>query len=153
EWGQATMTRLGFQNVRLVPCMVPNWVRGDNEQAFMQTAGGEVKLTCCALGSSPGTPAEGVTGEVVEVHSLQEVVKLGDKVKGKIVFYNRPFDDTLTNQFAAYGRAADQRFAGPGVASKQGAIGVLVRSMTSDPDDTPHTGVTRYDDKGPKAPA
>src|SRR5262245_22693077 len=29
EWAQRTMTELGLENVRLQPCMVPTWVRGD----------------------------------------------------------------------------------------------------------------------------
>src|SRR4051812_36369425 len=58
-WGKATMERLGFQNVRLVPCMVPHWIRGKTEQLTM----GSARLTCCALGGSVGTQRDGVSGE------------------------------------------------------------------------------------------
>lgn len=149
QWGKSTMERLGFQNVRLQPCMVPHWVRGDVESCAMSVAGQPVKLTCCALGSSSGTPEEGVSAEVVEVQSLQELEKLGERVKGKIVFFNRPFDAKLVSTFAQYGSAGDQRFAGPAAAAKAGAVAALVRSMTGDPDDVPHTGTTR----DPKIPA
>ena len=148
QWGKATMERLGFQNVRLLPCVVPHWVRGDVEKCVLR-AEESVDLTCCALGSSPGTLNDGVTAEVVEVKSLDELQKLGDRVKGKIVFFNRPFDAKLVSTFAQYGAAGDQRFAGPAAAAKQGAVAALVRSMTGDPDDVPHTGTTR----DPKIPA
>jgi carboxypeptidase Q len=78
---------------------------------------------------------------------------LGDKAKGKIIFYNRPFDNTQVQTFAAYGMAGDQRFAGPATAASVGAAAVLVRSMTADHDDVPHTGVTDFDPKGSKIPA
>lgn len=149
EWAEATMRKLGFQNVGRQAVMVPHWVRGDVERCGL--VGGD-SLTICALGNSSATPAGGLSAEAVEVHSLQEVQSLGSKLKGKIVFYNRPFDPTLVSTGAAYGTAGDQRFSGPAAAAKQGAAAVLVRSMTDDHDDVPHTGTTVFGD-GPKIPA
>ena len=51
--------------------------------------------------------------------------------KGKIVFYNVPFDDTLINTFIAYGKNVVYRTTGADRAAKYGAIGVIVRSMTN----------------------
>lgn len=144
EWADRTMRANQADSVFQVACMVPHWVRGSVEE--VQVVGGP-KLNACALGNSPGT--EGITAEVVEVHSLAEVKP--EKVKGKIVFYNRPFDETLRTTFEMYGRAGDQRFVGPAVAAKAGAVGALVRSMTSAMDDQPHTGTTRFGD-GPTVP-
>ena len=48
--------------------------------------------------------------------------------------------------FTAYGRAVDQRALGAMEASKYGAIGVIVRSMTLRTDDYPHTGGLTYGD-------
>lgn len=149
EWADATMRRLGFQNVRRQPVMVPHWVRGNAERC--ELAGGAT-LTCCALGNSPATPAGGVTAEVIEVHSLKEVEVLGGRAKGKIIFYNRPFDQTFVSPGEAYGTAGDQRFEGPAAAANVGAAATLVRSMTADHDDVPHTGVTVFG-TGPKIPA
>ncbi len=142
QWGQATMQRLGFQYVHLVPCMVPHWVRGPVEQCEIIDG---ASLTCCALGTSAGTSAEGVTGEVIEVTSIKEAQALGERARGKIIFFSRPFDFRLVSTFAQYGTGADQRFAGPGTVAKLGAIACLVRSMTPDKDDVPHTGTTRFD--------
>lgn len=153
EWGRATMQRLGFENIRLVPCMSPHWVRGTVEECTGFGRSGAFSLTCCALGSSPGTPIEGVTGEVIEVHSLDEAAKLGERAKGKILFFNRPFESALVSTGAQYGRAGDQRFSGPAAAARLGAAACLVRSMTGDPDDVPHTGTTRFEEGGPRVPA
>lgn len=139
QWGRRTMDSLGLDNVHLTPCKVPHWVRGEIETCV---AGG-MNLNVCALGTSPGTGPEGVTAQVVEVQSVEDVEKLGNALKGKIVFYNRPFDAALVSTFAQYGKAGDQRFRGPSVAAKYGAVGCLVRSMTGSRDDVPHTGATR----------
>ena len=153
EWTKEKMQRNGLLGVREIPCMVPHWVRGDTSSATLITPSGSTTLSACALGMSPGTPAEGILTDVVEVHSLEEVAKLGSAVKGKIVFYNRPFEQTLPTTFAMYGKAGDQRFAGPATAAKFGAVGALVRSMTSLDDDAPHTGTTVFPEGQPKIPA
>jgi carboxypeptidase Q len=147
------MDTCGF-TTRLQACKVPHWVRGGKDVVLLKSKKGVVKpLRALALGNSEGTGPKGVEAAVIEVKSLDEVEKLGSKVKGKIVFYNRPMDRTQVNTFAAYGGAGDQRRSGPSVAAKHGAVGVLVRSLTTEIDDRPHTGSMVYDEKYPKIPA
>lgn len=154
NWGKAKMESYGFDRVFLQPVTVPKWVRGKNDQVSIVEKGKKpVSLSMCSLGLSPGTPKSGLSAEVIEVHSLKEVDSLGFRVKGKIVFYNRAFDESLVNTMACYGGAADQRSAGPSAAGKYGAAGVLVRSMTNRLDDVPHTGMVHYIDSIPKIPA
>lgn len=152
DWGKATMERMGLEKVRLQSCMVPHWVRGDKEELVMMAGGASERLTICALGGSVGTPSEGVEGEVIEVKSLEEAAALGDKAKGKILFFNRPMDPTLTSTFAAYGGAVNQRGGGASAAAKVGALAAIVRSMTMRVDDVPHTGAMRYAPDAPKVP-
>jgi hypothetical protein len=110
-------------------------------------------LAVTALGGSVGTPAGGLSAPVVEVQSLADVERLGSGVRGKIVFYNRPMDPTI-DTFKAYGKAVDQRVAGPSQAARFGAVAVLVRSMTTlADDDHPHTGTLAYHIDAPKIPA
>ena len=144
EYTRQELLNLKLDDVRLQPCKVPHWVRGEKEQVRIVNSKkmGTVELNALALGNSVGTGEFGVTAEVIEVKSLKEVEDLGSKVKGKIVFYNRPFDNTQLRTFRAYGGAVDQRTNGPAQAAKQGAVAVLVRSMTGRLDDVPHTGVT-----------
>ena len=45
-----------------------------------------------------------------------------EKIKGKIVFYNRPMDPTIINTFQAYGQTVNQRTQGAKYAEKYGAV-------------------------------
>lgn len=154
-WGASAMRRVGLDAVRLEGITVPRWVRGSGcsvvIHADLDVA--EVPLAALALGGSTGTPREGVTGEVVEVLSFGQLRALGDAARGKIVLFNRPFDVTVLNTGRGYGGAVDQRVRGAVEAAKAGAVAALVRSVTSEPDDVPHTGNLRYEDGVPEIPA
>ena len=153
EWGKATMEKAGFDRVYLQEVMVPHWVRGGKERGqIVGNKGKEVRVPVCALGGSVSTGGKLKAG-VVEVHSLEEVKALPEAVvKGKFVFYNRPFNDALVEPGQAYGGAVDQRALGAIEAAKRGAVGALVRSMTSSRDDFPHTGTMRYAEGVTKVP-
>ena len=149
------MKKMDLDRIEKQPVQVPCWVRGEKEVANIQSVNsGTVPVPVTALGMSVGTGNEGLLANVVEVRDFQELEELGDaKVKGKIVFYNRPMDPTMTNTFGAYGSAANQRTQGAAEAAKFGAAGVVVRSLTTSLDDYAHTGVMRYVDSIPEIPA
>ena len=111
EYTRQMLDTLGLDSVWLQPCMVPHWVRGEKEQVRIvnSDAMGTIELNALALGNSVGTGKYGVTAEVIEVRSLDELEALGRaKVEGKIVFFNRPMDPTQIRTFNAYGGAVDQ---------------------------------------------
>jgi hypothetical protein len=145
----------GADTVYLQPCMVPQWVRGAKEIGTASLNNGKsMPLNIVALGMSVGTPANGITGAVVEVKNFAELDAMGaDQVKGKIVFYNFRMDPRHINTFRAYGEAGVYRSQGPSRAAALGAIGVIVRTLSPVIDDHPHTGATRYDENQPKIPA
>ena len=145
-WGEKLMNQIGLDSVWLQPVMVPHWVRGEKESASYTSNGIQKKVPICALGFSIPTPEKGISASVIEVQNLEEAAALGNKMKGKIVFFNRPFDDTLLNTFSAYGGCVDQRVQGAAICGKFGAKGVIVRSMTNSIDDFPHTGTMTYND-------
>ena len=149
-WGEQLMKSVGLDSVWLQPVMVPHWVRGEKEIAYYLNNGKQINVPICALGFSIATPKEGLSAEVIEVHSLEEAKALGEKMRGKIVFFNRPFDNTLINTFAAYGGCVGQRVQGAAVCGVYGAKGVIVRSMTNAIDDYPHTGTMSYGDLEPE---
>jgi carboxypeptidase Q len=133
---------------------VDYWKRGSSEIVKLFSSNGEViPLVSLSLGNSISTDSFGITGEVIEVQNFTELEKLGDKVKNKIVFFNRPMDPGSITTFSAYGGAVDQRVFGASKAAALGAIGVVVRSMTTEIDDFAHTGVMQYDPKYNKIPA
>lgn len=152
---KAEMDKMGLDRVYLQEVMVPHWVRGEKEVGKMVgKKGKKVEVSVCALGGSVGTGKKGITAEVIEVKSLDEVAKLGkEKVAGKIVFFNRPMEPSHVNAFHAYGGAVDQRGRGAIEAAKYGAVAVIVRSMNLALDDFPHTGAMRYEEGVTKIPA
>lgn len=136
-----------FDKVYLQEVMVPKWVRGEKESAYISIDGKKIAVPICALGRSIATPKTGILAEVVEVKSLDELKVLGeDKLKGKIVFFNRPMDDSQIEAFVSYSKAGDQRRAGAMEAAKYGALGTIVRSLNFRLDDFPHTGAMTYGD-------
>src|SRR5690606_29233673 len=155
EWTRQLMESYGFDTVYLQPVMVPHWERGGKDVVKIINSGkhGQLELTALALGNTQGTGPKGLVGEVVEVKSIPELKELGEKVRGKIVFFNGPMDPTMIDAFTSYGGANAQRSAGAGEASKLGAIGSIVRSLSNRIDDIPHTGSQRYNPDFPKIPA
>jgi hypothetical protein len=154
EWGKKLMESYGFDHVFLQEVMVPHWVRGAKEVGMIIDGKNKIPVPVTALGMSVSTPKEGITADVIEVHSLKELDTLGESaIKGKIVFFNRPFDERIIETLRAYGTAGDQRNAGPAAAAKYGAVAVIVRSLTGSLDNYPHTGATRYAPDGVKIPA
>lgn len=155
EYTRQVMEEIGMDSVWLQPCFVPRWVRGNIEEARIVNSRklGTAVLKITALGNSIGTGTSGLTAEVIEVKSLDEVDKLGEGLRGKIVFFNRPMDSRHVRTFHAYGGAVDQRGSGPARAARHGAVAAIVRSMTTGIDDVPHTGVTMYEEGGQKIPA
>ena len=148
EWGKEELDALGLDRVWLQPVMVPKWIRGTFEYANIETSpGNTINVPVCALGGSIATPLSGIRAEVIEVQDFEELKALGeDKVKGKIVFYNRPMRADLINTFSAYSGCVNQRFSGAEEAARLGAVGVIVRSMNLRLDDYPHTGSMSYGD-------
>jgi len=154
EWSKKLMDSYGFDKVYLQEVMVPHWERGAKEQGFIIDGKTRIPVAIAALGMSVATPKEGVTANIVEVKSLAELDALGESViKGKIVFFNGPFDQRFIETGQGYGAAGIQRFAGPSAAAKYGAVGAIVRSITPALDDYPHTGGTVYAEGGRKIPA
>lgn len=148
EYTRQLMETYDFDTIFLQPVMVPHWVRGDKEQLrIISGFSGTEELSVTALGNSIGTGNKGISAEVVEVQNFEELEKLGKKnIEGKVVFFNRSFDYTLINTFRAYGGAVNQRGSGVIEASKYGAVAAVVRSMSSQVDDVPHTGSLHYED-------
>ena len=153
-WGQNVLKRYSLDSIYLQEILVPHWVRGAKERLDFSSK--EIKLyqsKCLAYGGSVGTNGV-LTGNIVEVKSWDELDELGEnKIKGKFVFYNRPMNPTRLSTFHAYGGCVDQRYWGAVRASKLGAIGVLVRSMTLKQDLNPHTGSMTYEGADLKIPS
>jgi len=147
KWGMGELEMINLDSVWLQPVMIPKWVRGAPEYAHIESSpGNTISVPIAALGGSISTPSIGISANVIEVKNFKELKMIGkDSIRGKIIFYNRPMDPTLINTFQAYGGSVNQRTQGAVEAAKLGAIGVIVRSMTTSLDDYPHTGSMYYE--------
>ena len=149
QYTKTQLETLGLDKVYLQEVMVPKWVRGEKESAYILDNKTKITVPIAALGGSIATPKNGLTAEVIEVQGIEDLKILGDKIKGKIVFYNRPMDPVNIETFKSYGGCVDQRYAGAKEAAKFGAVGTIVRSMNLRLDDFPHTGAQSYGDLPP----
>jgi carboxypeptidase Q len=148
-------------DVQLERVMVPHWVRGEETAALVQFPGQAEnttqKIVLCALGGSVATPADGIIAEVIAVKNFDELKSLPrDKVTGKIVLFNYPFDKQMAAEGRggeAYGEAVVYRSNGSSAAGRQGAVACLIRSVGGADYRVPHTGQTDYAHDAPKIPA
>jgi len=145
-WSKETMENYGFDTVYLQEVMVPHWERGEVEECFFYLGSEKINLSVLGAGGTVATPKEGVTAEVVEVFSLDEVDELGEEnIKGKIVFYNKAFNQRYINIGASYGQTGFQRRNGAVKAAEYGAVASIFRSLSSSTyEDFPHTGGMSY---------
>ena len=71
------LDKLGLDKVWLQPVMVPKWVRGSKEYAFIETEKGQTTtVNICALGGSVETPSLGLKANIVEVKSFEEALEV-----------------------------------------------------------------------------
>ena len=154
-WAKSLLESMGLDTVYLQPMMVKKWDRGEKETGKVtSTVVGEHAISVCALGWAEGTGADGVTAEVVEITSKDQLQQLGEKgIRGKIVFYNQPMDPTHYYTFESYSETVWQRARGASMAARYGAVAMINRSLTEASDDHPHTGIMHYADTLPKIPA
>jgi carboxypeptidase Q len=153
RWGWQALEEAQADKVLMQECMVPHWVRGGKDTARYSGGGVSGGLDVIALGNSVGTGAKPLEAKVMLVHNFDELEQRKDEVRGKIVFYNYPFNPLFIETFQAYGDAVRYRGMGASRAAKYGAVGVLVRSMSASVDNVPHTGALLYSDSVPKIPA
>jgi hypothetical protein len=160
EYVASELKSIGCE-VQLEKLMVPHWVRGEETAGLVQFPGQAnnttQKIVLCALGASVATPANGITAEVIAVRNFDELKSLPrEKVAGKIVLFNYPFDKQMAAEGRAgeaYGEAVVYRSDGPSAAARQGAVACLIRSVGGADYRLPHTGQTNYVHDAPKIPA
>lgn len=152
QWGLKAMQAAGPDRAYMQECMVPHWVRGGKDQAFVQAGKTKKQLDVVALGNTIGS-AKPITAEVVAIANFDELEAKKDQLKGKIVYYTYPFNRKMVRTFQAYGDASKYRREGPTRAAQYGAVAAIVRSMSHGTNNHPHTGSTTYNEAYAKIPA
>ena len=143
---ESILNQIGIDTLFRVECDVPRWDRGELDLS-LKVNGKQIPIRATSLGNSLGTQGKSITGNLIEVNHLDSL-PFRD-IENKIVFFNRPMDPTQIRTFNAYGGAVDQRVFGASRSAKYGAIATLVRSIGTDIDTVPHTGVSVYEDDTP----
>ena len=154
-WGQRNMAAFAPDKVFMQPCKTPNWQRGGKDFASVVSVNGKAMnrpLAALALGNSLGSNGL-VEAELLAVADFDELEKRKAEVKGKIVYYHSMFDPNIIQTFGAYGKMGVYRSTGASRAAKYGAVGVMLHSLSTAPDNAPHTGGMKYDEAYPKIPA
>jgi len=151
DWAVDAMKKDGQENVRREKVMVPHWVRGRESVTLIEPR--NEPLVMLGLGGSVGTLPEGITAPVVVVSGKDELDKIGDQAKGKIVLFNNIMPPYDPEKGSGYGTAVQYRGKGASLAAEQGAVACLIRSVTARSLRSPHTGAMRYGENDTKIPA
>ncbi len=150
DWAVAKLKELKFDKVWTEPVSFPYWVRGEETARVVSPFPQPLWVT--ALGYSVGTPANGIEADIVEIPTYEMLLETeAAKVKGKIVYISNRMQRHHTGR--GYGPAVVARTRGASAAAKLGAAALLIRSIGTDNNRMPHTGVMRYEDGVKQIPA
>jgi carboxypeptidase Q len=150
EWAKAKFEALGFDRVSTVPVTFDVWLRGEESAEVLGAVPQPLKVT--ALGGSIATPAEGLQAEVVEFPNLQALTEAPDgSLDGKIAYISNRMQRFRDGR--GYGPAVAARSTGAVEAARKGAVGLLIRSISTAEHRFPHTGQMRYADDVERIPA
>ena len=148
-WAQEKFKQLGYDKVWLQPVTFPVWQRRAESGRVISPYPQPLALT--ALGGSTGTGGP-LVAEVVEFASLDALKAAADgSLNGKIAFVNQKM--VRAKDGSGYGPVSTLRRTGASEAASKGAVAFVIRSVGTDSDRLPHTGMMRYEDGIAKIPA
>ncbi|MBP8081121.1 MAG: M28 family peptidase [Arenimonas sp.] len=148
-WAQEKFKALGYDKVYLEPVTFPTWER--RHEAAQILAPFPQKLMVTALGGSVGTGATPLDAEVIEFATLDALKAApAGSLTGKIAYISNRM--ARHKDGSGYGPAVVARSGASDAASK-GAVALIIRSIGTDSDRLPHTGMQRYAEGGLKIPA
>jgi len=175
KWAVKKMRKLGFDRVWTEPVKFPRWIRtSESAEVFysvppepLAADASEMEkrhdeksrqkkplgqsLAITALGGSPSTNGP-VEAELVQFDSLEALESASaEEVQGKIVFISTRM--RKTRQGLGYRETVVMRSRGPFVAASKGALALLIRSVGTDTDRLPHTGMMSGSEPGERVPS
>lgn len=149
-WAQRKFEALGFDEVRIEPFSFPYWRRGHERGEVLAPFPQPLAIT--ALGGSIGTGGSPLDAEIVGFDSIAELQAAPEgAADGKIVFISQRTQRARDGR--GYGLSVIGRSSGAVEAAKKGAVGLIIRSISTNTDRFPHTGVMRYADGVRQIPA
>lgn len=151
DWGVTTLKALGLENVHVEEFVKENaWFRG-TESAEV-TAPYPHALAILGLGNGIPTPPQGIEAQIAMFSSFEDLSATPPgALADRIAVLNQSINVAQGEE--GYRAAARGRRDGPSVAAARGAVGFLVRSLSTSDSRLPHTGATRYAEGSPRIPA
>lgn len=145
-WAERKLKEAGAENIWTQEVRVPVWVRG-RESLQIKTATGDWKsLKMLSFGNSEGTKGKDLICDILLVNDTKELVNLTSaQTKDKIIFVNYPIDQKIINATDSYLIAAKSKLLSASVIGAKGARGLIIRSITTAFDDTPHAKQIYYE--------
>lgn len=150
EWARQALGSRGFANVRTSEVVVPRWIRGEAQFELLDPIA--LPMAAVALGGSVGTGDEGLTAELLRVESVDALRALpAGAARGRIVYFAGR--TPRTRDGSGYARAVRARTEGPSAAAAAGAVGVVIRSISTSNARIAHTGTLVYNIAHTRIPA
>lgn len=150
DWAVQKFKALGFDKIWTEAVTFPTWKR-EIEFAEIRSPVKQT-LAITALGNSISTPEQGMDAEIIHFKTFAELESAdAEKVKNKIVFISNRMERTKDG--SGYGKAVIARFKGSSMAARKGAVAIVIRSIGTDNNRLPHTGIMKYDEDVNKIPA
>uniref|UniRef100_A0AAU6WJU7 Carboxypeptidase Q n=1 Tax=Chryseobacterium endophyticum TaxID=1854762 RepID=A0AAU6WJU7_9FLAO len=141
------MKEIGIDMVWRMEAKAPVWIRG-RESLQIKAGNGDWKnIRMLSFGNSEGTDGKDLTGEIVLIGSTSELNAMSvGQLKGKIAFVNLPMDPKIINTSDSYLLTAKSKLISASVIAKTGAKALIIRSLTTASDDTPHAKMVYYEE-------
>lgn len=150
EWAEKKFKEIDINMIWRQEAKAPVWIRG-KESLQIKTGNGDWKnIRMLSFGNSEGTGGKDLVGEIVLINSTSELNAMSvGQLKDKIVFVNVPMDPKIINTSDSYLLTAKSKLISASVIAKTGAKALIIRSLTTANDDTPHAKMIYYepDDK------
>ncbi len=139
DWALAKLAELGFTHVRSESFRTPAWSRVGIDSAAVISPYPQ-QLHILALGRSSTTPPGGLVAEIALFRSYQEFLEQPPgSLHGKIAVVTQTM--AKTQDFSAYIDLNVQRTRGAAEAAKRGAVGYMLRSLSTGTSRLPHAGL------------
>ncbi|MGL6127690.1 peptidase M28 [Chryseobacterium artocarpi] len=150
EWAEKKFKEIGINMIWRQEAKAPVWIRGKESLQIKAENGDWKNIRMLSFGNSEGTGGKDLTGEIVLINSTSELNSMSiGQLKDKIVFVNVPMDPKIINTSDSYLQTAKSKLISASVIAKTGAKALIIRSLTTASDDTPHAKMIYYepDDK------
>jgi len=150
EWAEKKFKEIGIEMIWRQEAKAPVWIRGKESLQIKAGNGDWKNIRMLSFGNSEGTGGKDLTGEIVLINSTSELNAMSiGQLKDKIVFVNVPMDPKIINTSDSYLLTAKSKLISASVIAKTGAKALIIRSLTTADDDTPHAKMIYYepDDK------